>query len=94
MNIKVRNGYFQTNFKAELLLTNERTLKKNFKKSVYILLSTRDFLKIYDLLYFYHILSLVKLAAHDLILYFFDIWYFKDYGYCKSLQIYAYFKDC
>ena len=33
MNIKVRNGYFQTNFKAELLLTNERTLKKNFRKS-------------------------------------------------------------
>ena len=43
MNIKVRNGYFQTNFKAELLLTNERTLKKNFRKSIYILLSIRDF---------------------------------------------------
>ena len=45
MNIKVRNGYFQTNFKAELLLTNERTLKKNFRKSVYKLLSTKDFFK-------------------------------------------------
>ena len=45
MNIKVRNGYFQTNFKAELLLTNERTLKKKFRKSVYILFSTKDFKK-------------------------------------------------
>ena len=59
MNIKVRNGYFQTNFKAELLLTNERTLKKNFRKSVYILLSTKDLKRVYDLLYFYHIISWV-----------------------------------